>query len=106
MIDAAESPKHSRPETLPQLLRQIKSCFNPKRVILFGSWARGDARINSDIDLAFELDGQEKISWDDFYALMLEGAETLHRLDLVKLHSVSKEFRDHIEKFGVIVDGR
>lgn len=38
------------------LLDQVVSVFNPRRVILFGSWARGDAQADSDIDLVVELD--------------------------------------------------
>lgn len=94
---------NSRPTTMPQLLTQIQCKFNPKRIILFGSWARGDARENSDIDLAFELDGHESLSWDEFYSLMLDEAETLHRLDLVRLDTVSGELKNHIDNFGVVV---
>lgn len=38
------------------LLNQVVSVFHPRRVILFGSRARGDAREDSDIDLVVELD--------------------------------------------------
>lgn len=44
---------HSVPD---QLLSQVVSVFHPRRVILFGSRARGDAREDSDIDLVVELD--------------------------------------------------
>jgi len=39
-----------------QLLNQVVSVFHPRRVILFGSRARGDAHEDSDIDLVVELD--------------------------------------------------
>lgn len=38
------------------LLRQVVSVFEPRRVILFGSRARGDARSDSDFDLVVVLD--------------------------------------------------
>ena len=39
-----------------ELLDGIVAYFHPRRVILFGSRARGDARVDSDIDLLVILD--------------------------------------------------
>lgn len=39
-----------------ELLNQVVSVFDPRRVILFGSRARGDTHEDSDIDLVVELD--------------------------------------------------
>ena len=91
------------PSTLPDLISQITSKFNPKKVILFGSWARGDARPNSDIDLAFVLDGREYTDWDTFYCFFLEEAETLHKLDMVRTDQVSAELNAHIDTYGVVI---
>lgn len=40
----------------PELLDRIVDYFNPRRVVLFGSRARGDAGPDSDIDLLVILD--------------------------------------------------
>ena len=45
------------PAAVPaELLDSIVAYFHPRRVILFGSQARGDAGPDSDIDLLVELD--------------------------------------------------
>jgi len=40
---------------LPEAIERITRRFQPVRIILFGSWARGDARPNSDVDLLVVL---------------------------------------------------
>lgn len=50
----------------PELLRSVVAYFNPRRVIVFGSRARGDAHPDSDIDLLVIVDDEtppEKLSW-------------------------------------------
>jgi uncharacterized protein len=49
----------------PELLDPVVAYFRPRRVILFGSVARGEARPDSDIDLLVVLDDdapQEKLT--------------------------------------------
>lgn len=45
----------SQPPCLPEVVERIKRQFDPLRIILFGSWARGDARPDSDLDLLVVL---------------------------------------------------
>ena len=45
----------AQPECLPEAVQRIVRKFDPLRIILFGSWARGDARPDSDIDLLVVL---------------------------------------------------
>lgn len=40
---------------LPEIINRIARQFDPLRIILFGSWARGDARPDSDYDLLVVL---------------------------------------------------
>ncbi|MFZ5922173.1 MAG: nucleotidyltransferase domain-containing protein [Chloroflexota bacterium] len=46
----------SQPPCLPEVIDRITRKFHPVRIILFGSWARGDARPDSDLDLLVELE--------------------------------------------------
>lgn len=43
------------PAGLAEAVERIARQFNPLRIILFGSWARGDARPDSDLDLLVVL---------------------------------------------------
>lgn len=46
----------SRPSVPSELLDSVVSYFHPRRIILFGSQAKGDAGPDSDIDLLVILD--------------------------------------------------
>ena len=43
------------PECLPEMVTRIVQRFDPLRIILFGSWARGEAKPDSDVDLLVVL---------------------------------------------------
>src|SRR5437870_5481037 len=45
------------PTLLEEITREIVDEVHPRKVILFGSWARGDAREDSDLDLLVVCDG-------------------------------------------------
>ena len=38
-------------ETIREMVRRIAAQFHPDKIILFGSHARGDGRLDSDVDL-------------------------------------------------------
>ena len=44
------------PEKLREAVRRLVNAAHPRRIILFGSLARGDAREDSDLDLMLLLD--------------------------------------------------
>jgi predicted nucleotidyltransferase len=62
-IGNALGPRYNRgmnavvhaPDCLPEAIDRIAREFDPLRIILFGSWARGDARPDSDLDLLVVL---------------------------------------------------
>lgn len=45
----------ARPDCLPTIIERIVRGFDPVRIILFGSYARGEARPGSDVDLLVVL---------------------------------------------------
>jgi predicted nucleotidyltransferase len=43
-------------KTILHIVRTITTQLSPRRIILFGSYARGEAEPGSDLDLCVELD--------------------------------------------------
>ena len=68
------------------------------KAYVFGSFARGDADEQSDLDLLVELDHSKPIGWD-FYSWM-EGLEILlkRKVDLVTEKSLSKHIKQYVDK--------
>lgn len=52
----------SFPSLLGHVVRQIAERFDPERVILFGSHARGDAGPDSDVDLLVVMETAESLA--------------------------------------------
>ncbi|WP_395455088.1 nucleotidyltransferase family protein [Azospirillum melinis] len=80
----AEGQDHLRaPEVPDELLRPVIAHFQPRKVILFGSQARGDAGKDSDYDLFVIVEDDtppERLSWRSKY----EARKTYHRaVDIV-----------------------
>lgn len=89
---------------LRELLRRAEHALVLRRVYLFGSRARGDAREDSDVDLAFEH-GSSPAAWADFVNMAREQAPILLDLDLVDLSSATPELREQILKEGRLLRG-
>ncbi len=75
-----------------------------KRIILFGSRARGDHTARSDIDIA--IDGPD-ITDDGWHRILdiIEQADTLLAIDCVRLDtfSVTNPLRKSIERDGIVM---
>jgi len=70
-VGAAEAYARAHAHEVPKaLLASVVAYFDPVRVILFGSRARGDAKLDSDYDLLVVLDDQvagHKLRWQAPY---------------------------------------
>ena len=86
----------------PQVLKEIRDLaekYEVKKVILFGSRARGDYKRVSDIDLAVTGGNIAAFSLD-----VDEQTSTLLKYDIVNLDaSVQQELLDSIQKEGIIL---
>ena len=75
---------------------------NPR---IFGSVARGDDDIDSDVDFAIDFDNKENISLVKYYLrLKVELKKILNcEVDLVNYLNVLPLFKDSIDKEGVLL---
>ena len=86
-------------DELKKILKQhkpeLKRRFNVARIGIFGSYARGKARKNSDLDILVKL--SEPIGLFEFVALKyyLEDITSI-KSDVVTVDSVRPEFRSNI----------
>ena len=69
---------------------------------LFGSRARGDHRPRSDVDLAIEAPHADRRTWIALCDAADE-AETLLRIDLVRLDEAPPELADCVRGEGVVL---
>ncbi len=81
-------------------IERISNFFRNKPVLkayLFGSFARGEADDNSDIDILVELDYSTKIGLE-FVRMQLDLQELLqHNVDLLSEKALSKYIRPLVE---------
>ena len=86
-------------ESLPKLVRILSDKYGAERVILFGSLAREEFRINSDIDLAVSGMAGENY----FKALGHLLMESPYSCDLVTIEDAPDLLKQRIEEDGVIL---
>lgn len=84
------------------MIRLLEALFPDVIIYLFGSRARGTHRESSDIDLALDVGRPLSLNEIARARNVLEALNMAHKVDVVDLNSVSKEFRDIILKEGVL----
>lgn len=91
-------------ESIRQKLCCLAKQFTIKKMVLFGSRARGDSHAHSDIDLAVWGIG-DACAYLDFQEAVEEQVLTLLSFDIVDMDSisVSNALREEIDKDGVVL---
>lgn len=80
-----------------KLINYFKAKSYIKKVVLFGSRAKGNAKYNSDIDLAILCD-------KEYRGTVVEEIDELigvYSSDVVFLDKIQGEIKDQVEKYGV-----
>jgi len=92
-------------QLVSRVASEAKTRFGPKsRLIWFGSWLNGIARLTSDIDLAISVEGGVSNSeLARFRDWIEEDLPTLYRIDLLNLDEVAERMRRQISDEGLIV---
>ena len=89
-------------ELLEKIVGEISKDLHPRKIILFGSFARGDAVQRSDIDLAIDLGGPfDDMDWLNFLHQFSEKNLTLRKIEILRMDKVSKDIKESIEQEGV-----
>ncbi len=89
---------------LDYLVREATQRLRVRRLVLFGSRARGDARSDSDFDVAIEHDS-DHATWSDFVCLVQEQAPTLLDIELVDSGRASESIRAAVDRDGRVLYG-
>ena len=82
---------------IKEKIRPILNKWGVERASIFGSYARGDANEESDIDILIDLD--EEVSLFGFIELKLEIEDAIgKKVDLVEFSTIKPAFKESILK--------
>lgn len=83
-------------------LKKAHLLHKVRRIILFGSRARGDENPTSDFDLAFDAPDLSQKEWLDILNV-LENTDTLLKIDAVHYNLASENLQLQINREGVVL---
>lgn len=86
---------------IPALVKEL-AALGAKRVVLYGSRARGDYADRSDIDIAVDFAGMDEKTWFTMQDVV-ENAETLYKIDCVWLQKAADDLKKNIMRDGKIL---
>lgn len=80
-----------------KVIKQTAEKLNPSLIAVFGSYARGEQDLESDLDLLIDFNSQVNLL--DIIGLEQELSEILGiKVDLITLNSVNDRLRPYIQK--------
>ncbi len=91
------------PASIQRVVKLGIRAVDPQRVVLYGSRARGDARSNSDYDLAFDFPKDHRGRWLRFVTDLDDAPVTLLPLDLLDWNEAPAALRTQIDKEGIVL---
>ncbi|MBU1159709.1 nucleotidyltransferase domain-containing protein [Patescibacteria group bacterium] len=70
------------------------------KILLFGSWAKGDALKTSDLDIG--ILGKKEVAWELMHKILeeMEEIQTLRSIDVVDLKSTGKNYANKILEYA------
>ncbi len=87
------------PEPVRRIVARLSAEPSVRRVTLFGSRARGDARARSDVDLAVEAPLATAQDWQRV-ADIIEDADTLLSIDVIRVEEAPEDLQRRIQAEG------
>ncbi len=91
------------PPSIIRLLEFVTKQIKPEAILLFGSRARGDHRENSDFDIAIKKEKMDSANWSSLLVTLDEEPFTLHKVDLVHYQMMAQNYKDNIDREGLIL---
>lgn len=81
-------------EILTGLKAELKERYGVNKIGIFGSFARNEPDVDSDVDILVEL--QEPLGWEFFELLEMLEEKLSKRVDLTTKSALKKQLRDAI----------
>jgi len=86
-------------DLLKQIVDAIVRCAHPKKIVIYGSRARGEFSETSDVDIAVECEEGEEFIRNGID----DDVRTLLKLDIINLGEVDQKLREEIRNEGIVV---
>jgi uncharacterized protein len=101
-IDSEEPGVPGMHPAIGAITKQLRRLPAVKKIVLFGSRARGDHDDRSDIDLAVVCPGASPDEWARIWDVVDE-APTLLRIDLLRLEQAGQDLKHEVQREGIVL---